>query len=262
MHEGDSGESDSTEGGTGDDRSRCDRRKDEGKKVTESRYDQTEVNNKEDVRKKRYRKERNNRESGRGKVSNQGDAKRRSYSEAVIEGALRTERLFMGDSILRKTDRTLSKGEDVVCLPGARIEHVTERVENVLGHGQGGSILVHVGTNNADRDGTTKIVQRYRELVETLKKTRVGQIILSGILPVMRGREATYRNCKNMAINALVEQMCEEEGVGFVDLWGYFVGKENMYMRDGLHLSGKGAAVFSENLLESMDRGTGCNFLN
>ena len=30
-----------------------------------------------------------------GKVSNQGYAKRRSYSEAVIEGALRTERVFM-----------------------------------------------------------------------------------------------------------------------------------------------------------------------
>ena len=96
-----------------------------------------------------------------GKVSNQGDAKRRSYCEAVIEGALRTERVFMGDSVLRKTDRTLSKGEDVVvCLPGARVEHVTERVENVLGHGQGGSILLRVGTSNADRDGTTRIVQR------------------------------------------------------------------------------------------------------
>ena len=100
-----------------------------------------------------------------GKVSNQGDAKWRSYSDAVIEGALRTERVFMGDSILRKTDRTFSKGEDV-CLPGARIEHVTEWVEYILGHGQGGSILVHVGTNNADRDGTTRVVQRYRELVE------------------------------------------------------------------------------------------------
>ena len=65
----------------------------------------------------------------------------------------------------------------------------------------------------------------------------------------MRGRGATYRM---LAINALVEQMCEEEGVGFVDLWGYFVGKEDMYMRDGLHLSGKGAAVFSENMLRSM----------
>ena len=181
----------------------------------------------------------------------------------MIEGALRTERVFMGDSILRKTDRTLSKGEDVVvCLPGARIEHVTERIENVLGHGQGGSILLHVGTNNADRDGTTRIVKRYRELVETLKKTRVEQIILSGILPVMRGRGTTFRNCKRMAINGLLEQMCEEEGVGFVDLWGYFVGKKDMFMRDGIHLSGKGAAVFSENLLRSMNNGTGCNFLN
>ena len=79
-------------------------------------------------------------------------------------------------------------------------------------------MLVHVGTNNADRDGTTWIVKRYRELVEKLKKTSVEQIILSGILPVMRGRGVTYRNCKRMAINALLEQMCEEEGVGFVDL--------------------------------------------
>ncbi len=78
----------------------------------------------------------------------------------------------------------------------------------------------------------------------------------------MRGRGTTFRNCKRMAINALLEQMCEEEGVGFVDLWGYFVGKEDMFMSDGLHLSGMGAAVFSENLLRSMDNGTGCNFLN
>ena len=169
----------------------------------------------------------------------------------------------MGDSILRKTDRTLSKGEDVVvCLLGARIEPVTERVENVLGHGQGGSILVQVGTNNADRDGTTGIVKRYRELVKTLKKTRVEQILLSEILPVMRGRGVMYSNCKRMAINALLKQMSEEEGVGFVDLWGYILGREDMYMTDSLHLSGKGAAVFSENLLRSMDNGTGCNFLN
>ena len=54
----------------------------------------------------------------------------------MIEGAFRTERVFMGDYILRKTDRALSKGEDVVvCLTRARIEHVTERVENLLGHG-------------------------------------------------------------------------------------------------------------------------------
>ena len=63
-------------------------------------------------------------------------------------------------------------------------------------------------------------------------------------------------------INILLEQMCEEEGIGFIDLSGYFVGKEDIYVRNGLHLSGKGAAVSSENLLRSMDSGTGCNYLN
>ena len=60
------------------------------------------INKKYDVRKKGDRKERNNRESGRGKSQQPGRCKRRSYSEAVIEGALRIERVFMGDSILRK----------------------------------------------------------------------------------------------------------------------------------------------------------------
>ncbi len=32
--------------------------------------------------------------------------------------------------------------------------------------------------------------------------------------------------------------------MGFVDLWDSFVGKEEMYVRDGLHISGKGTAVF------------------
>ena len=112
------------------------------------------------------------------------------------------------------------------------------------------------------RDEQCRQGRNNQDSKEIQKKTIVEQIILSGILPVMRGRGTTFRNCKRMAINGLLEQMCEEEGVGFVDLWGYFVGKEDMFMRDGLHLSGKGAAVFSENLLRLMNNGTGCNFLN
>ena len=42
----------------------------------------------------------------------------------------------------------------------------------------------------------------------------------------------------------MVEWLCKEEDVGYVDLWDSFVGKEDMYVGDGLHLSGKGAAVF------------------
>ena len=161
---------------------------------------------------------------------------RKSYSEAVIEGVRKRARVFVGDSIVRKTDRVLNKGEDVVvCLPGAKIDTITERVENIVGLGKGGSVLVHVGTNNVEREGTTAIVRKYRNLVRTLKQTRVEQVILSGILPVIGRRGHRYRNCRGMAINMLVEKLCREEEVGFVDLWGSFVGRADMYMKDGLH---------------------------
>ena len=183
---------------------------------------------------------------------------RKSYSAAVIEGVRKRARVFVGDSIVRKTDRVLNKGDDVVvCLPGAKIEAITERVKNIVGSGKGGSALVHVGTNNVEREGTTAIVRKYRQLVRTLKQTRVEQVILSGILPVMGRKGHKYRNCRGMAINMLVQKLCREEEVGFVDLWGSFVGRADMYMKDGLHLSGKGAAVFADKLSAAVDSDLG-----
>ena len=60
-----------------------------------------------------------------------------------------------------------------------------------------------------------------------------------------------------MAINILVQKVCREEKVGFVDSWGSFVGKADMYMRDGLHLSGKGTAVFADELSAAVGSGMG-----
>ena len=117
----------------------------------------------------------------------------KSYSEAVIEGVRKRARVFVRDSIVRKTDRIFNKGDDVVvCLTGAKIEVITERVENIVGSGKGGSVLVHIGTNNVERGGTTAIVTKYRHLVRTLKKTWVEQVILSGILPVIGRRGQIY----------------------------------------------------------------------
>ena len=54
----------------------------------------------------------------------------KSYSELVIEEVRRRARVFVGDSIVRKTDRVLNRGDDmVVCFPGAKIEAIIERVE-------------------------------------------------------------------------------------------------------------------------------------
>ena len=66
-----------------------------------------------------------------------------------------------------------------------------------------------------------------------------------------------YRNSKRMAVNGMVERLCKEEDVGYMDLWDSFVGNEDMYVRDGLHLSGKGAAVFAEGLSGAVASGLG-----
>ena len=191
------------------------------------------------------------------RIGQEGE-RRKSYSAAVTDGIKRNSTIYVGDSIIRKTDSRLSKGEDVVvCLPGARIEHVTERVEKIVGRGNGGTILVHVGTNNTDKEGTTAIVEKYRKLLKKTKQARLGQIILSGILPVCGNRIQGYRNSKRMAVNGMVERLCKEEDVGYVDMWDSFVGNEELYFRDGLHLSGKGAAVLAEGLSGAVASGLG-----
>ena len=166
-----------------------------------------------------------------GEMGQHGE-RRKTYSAAVIDGFKRNSTIYVGHSIVRKTDTRMSRGEDVVvCLPGARIEHVTERVEQIMGRGYGGSILVHVGTNNTDKEGTTAIVEKYRNLLKKTKQARAGQIILSGILPVFGNRIQGNRNSKRMAVNGMVKRLCKEEEVGYVDLWDSFVG-ERRHVRE------------------------------
>ena len=91
-------------------------------------------------------------------------------------------------------------------------------------------------------------MDKYRKLLKKTKEARVGKIILSGILPVFGNRIDGYRNSKRMAINWMMKRLCKEEDVGYVDMWDSFVGTEEMYASDGLHLSGKRAAAFAEGL--------------
>ena len=51
--------------------------------------------------------------------------------------------------------------------------------------------------------------------------------------------------------------LCKEEEVGYVGMWDSFVGNEELYFRDGLHLSGKGAAVLAEGLSGAVASGLG-----
>ena len=73
----------------------------------------------EEILKEAHEKRTDGTKSG-GEMGLDGE-RRNTYSAAVIDGCERTSTIYVGESIVRKTDRRLNKGEDVVvCLPGAR----------------------------------------------------------------------------------------------------------------------------------------------
>ena len=129
-----------------------------------------------------------------------------SFADVVSQGKARKARVFVGDSIIRKVDKIVNRGDDItVCLPGAKIEDIAAKAGHVMCGGTGGAVLVHVGTNNAEKAGH-------------LKRHELDRLYDRGLLPIMGGRGEEYRNCWRMAINTQVQKVCMEEGVGFVDI--------------------------------------------
>ena len=79
---------------------------------------------------------------------------------AVLSGGekVREETCVIGDSIVRLVDDVVCrKGPPKcvrICLPGAGIQDVRNRVASMVGPGKGGTVLVHVGTNDVDKKGS------------------------------------------------------------------------------------------------------------
>ena len=62
--------------------------------------------------------------------------KERSFDDVVSQGKARKARVFLRDSIIRKVDTIVNRGEDItVCLPGAKIEDIAENEGQVMGGG-------------------------------------------------------------------------------------------------------------------------------
>ena len=143
----------------------------------------------------------------------------------------------------------------------ARAEVVrTRRAEEagqVLGGGTGGAVLLHVGTNNAEKEGTLAIVDKYRSLVNTLKEARIGHIKLSGYYQECKAVVRNIGTVGGWRFNTQVQKVCMKEGVGLVDMWLNVVGRDDFFTRDGLHLRGKGAAVLGCEYARVVDEGTG-----
>ena len=83
-----------------------------------------------------------------------------------------------------------------------------------MGPGKGVYILVYAWINNADREDTTGMVRKYRQLVKRAQQTRVEQTILSGIPLVKRSRESDIKISEGWQLT-----LCKEQDVEFVRMF-------------------------------------------
>lgn len=163
--------------------------------------------------------------------------------------------VVVGDSIIKRVDRVICRSDrlnrTVCCLPGARVRHVADRVDGLLGGaGDDPAVMVHIGTNDKVRGRWKDLKNEFRELGSKLKK-RSSKVVFSEILPVPRATVERQREIRE--VNAWLKSWCRKEGFGVLEHWAHFSLGYNLYSRDGLHLNGRGSAVLGDRMAKRLE---------
>ena len=111
-------------------------------------------------------------------------------------------------------------------------------------------MVAMVGTNNLKVEDSETIIDKYKVLVEEMKKVNCRKRTVIGILA--RSDVDGFTNRKRMGINMRLEQLCKVNDVDFMDPWKIYVNingetpfrSEKIGLqildRGGLHLNGWG----------------------
>uniref|UniRef100_A0A8C5QPI5 SGNH hydrolase-type esterase domain-containing protein n=1 Tax=Leptobrachium leishanense TaxID=445787 RepID=A0A8C5QPI5_9ANUR len=163
--------------------------------------------------------------------------------------------VVVGDSIIKRVDRVICRADrlnrTVCCLPGARVRHVVDRVDRLLGGaGDDPAVMVHIGTNDKVSGRWKDLKNDFRELGSKLKK-RSSKVVFSEILPVPRATVERQREIRE--VNAWLKAWCRKEGFGFLEHWAHFALGYNLYSCDRLHLNGRGSAVLGERMVKRLE---------
>ena len=124
--------------------------------------------------------------------------------------------LWIGDSLVRYVDTEfcgVNRSSRIrVCLPGARIDDVSSRVESLC-KGED-TVVVSIGTNDIPRRSVEFVRRSFMELLFKLKDTGC-KVLVVGLLP-RRGRGSMVD--KMVLINQWLESVYRLFEFGFVDL--------------------------------------------
>ena len=172
--------------------------------------------------------------------------------------------IFLGNSI---TDggEWAEIFENIHCknrgISGDKCPGVLNRLSTVT-QGHPAMVFLMIGVNDmAAGVGTDTIVMNIREIVQRIKEESPNtQIYVQSVLPTNdcydRFGDHTSRWPQVAEINALLQPLAQEEGVGYVDLYSHFANEEGKmnpdYSNDGLHINGEGYKLWRRVIEETV----------
>lgn len=157
------------------------------------------------------------------------------------------EVMVVGDSQIRYVDRAFCEKERKrrmrVCLPGAGVQDILDRYDRlVVGSGEASVVILHVGVNDVKKERSESLMKKYKDLLARVRESGRNAIV-SGVLPRMNvSKEWSSRA---IGLNERVRKECGDDVV-FLDTWSMFWGVNELYARDGLHLSKSGVQLLSK----------------
>ena len=180
---------------------------------------------------------------------------RNSFSPLANEVEEPEDSIIVGDSIIRHQLEEFCgrapKRRKRYCFPGAKIDNITDALEDIVEKEKGDSLyLVHVGTNDVKNTNSEELVKKYKRMINTLKEKRV-KFIVSGILPRVDAEKQFYN--KAFSTNDRLKSLCSNENVEFINLWNHFYDQRTLFNRDGLHLNPVGSARLGRLLNDAVE---------
>jgi lysophospholipase L1-like esterase len=184
-----------------------------------------------------------------GEVVKEGEGKGKASLNLVRD--FETKGVILGDSMVRFVGNEVGRVKPNVvrcCLSGARVKDVKQAVQRGA-VSKNDKVTIWAGTNNVGVSNNNDFRRDFTEMLEGVKsKTRDVRVL--GLLP-RYGVKCGFSNQRARVMNRILKEVCVEQGVGFVDLWG--VCKRHWVSWDGIHLSGEGNREVATLILNGLD---------
>ncbi|MEC4686418.1 MAG: GDSL-type esterase/lipase family protein [Nitrospirota bacterium] len=159
--------------------------------------------------------------------------------------------LFLGHSLIDFFDwQARFPGHRVASLgvPGETVEGLLSRIDGIIReYPHADLVFIMTGTNNVAMEDFD-FLNAYREIIEKLSAAYPRAVIyVHSILPI--GLEWITGEDIQRA-NQSIKEMTGETGAGFLDIYKLFTDTEGKavkgyFLEDGVHLSGKGYAIWT-----------------